>query len=393
MSLNATPNSSRVHIGFFGRANVGKSSLVNALLNQGVSIVSDTKGTTTDPVQKAMELLPIGPVLIIDTPGLDDEGELGSLRVQASYRVLETCDMAVLVVDGPHLQLEDKACLERIQEKKIPYVIAYNKCDTYTEDVDVSESSVVVSATQKENIETLRARIAQAYQGNEKERAIVSDLLQPQSLVVLVVPIDKAAPKGRLILPIQQTIRDLLDAGMFVMTCRDAELEALLQALPKQPDLVITDSQVFGFVNQVLPKEVPLTSFSILMARYKGLLQSALQAIEALDHIKDGDRILISEGCSHRRQCGDIGTQKIPHWIENYTKKKVEFVYSSGKEFPDDLRSFAFVVHCGGCMLHDREMRLRLSKAQSQGVGMTNYGVLIAAIHGILSRSIEPLNK
>ncbi len=391
MSLNSTPSGERIHIGFFGRRNAGKSSLVNAVLQQDLAIVSDTKGTTTDPVYKSMELLPLGPVLIIDTPGIDDEGDLGELRVKASYRALNKTDIAIIVLDGYEFREEDKKLLKRIKEKQIPYIIAYNKCDLYQNDSVLSEHEISVSAKEGIGILELRERIGQIYKMDEEERHIVSDIISPGDVALLVIPIDKAAPKGRLILPQQQTIRDILDHGSIPVMCRDSELADILSRLNFAPALVITDSQVFAKVSEILPKEIPLTSFSILMARYKGFLSQAVKGVEALNEMKDGDRILISEGCTHHRQCGDIGSEKIPKWISAYTNKNLSFEFSSGTEFPEDLSAYKLVVHCGACMLNAKEMRYRLRLAMEQKVPMTNYGTLIAEIHGILRRSISPI--
>lgn len=390
MSLNSTPTSDRVHIGIFGRRNAGKSSLINALTNQKLAIVSDIKGTTTDPVYKTMELLPIGPVVFIDTPGIDDEGELGMQRVKAGYRVLAKTDIALLVSDGRELCAEDKALLQRIKEKNIPYIIVYNKCEQYPDFTPTGENEIAVSAAEGINIKELRELIAKQYNCGEEKLRLVADIIKPGDFVGLVVPIDKAAPKGRLILPEQMAIRDILDAGAISVVMRESELEQTLAQLGRKPDLVVTDSQAFGIVSKIVPRDIPLTSFSILMARYKGILKQAVAGVRALDKLNDGDTVLISEGCTHHRQCGDIGTIKLPAWIKEYTKKELQFEFSSGTEFPEKLDKYSLIVHCGGCMLNEREVRYRLACAEEQGVAMTNYGILIAYVHGILERSVEP---
>ncbi len=391
MSLNNTPSAERIHIGIFGKRNAGKSSLINALTNQSLAIVSDVKGTTTDPVYKAMELLPLGPVMLIDTPGIDDEGELGELRIKKSYQVLNKTDIALLAVGGSTLSEEDSRLLERIKAKKIPYVIAYNKCDTYGDFKPSGENEIAVSAVSSININELRELIAKQLKADENEAHLIGDLISPNDFVVLVVPIDKAAPKGRLILPQQQTIRDILDSGAAAMVVRDSEFKDTLSQLGKKPSVVITDSQAFGKISAETPSDIKLTSFSILMARYKGVLEQAVKGVTAIDNLKDGDKILISEGCTHHRQCGDIGTVKLPAWIKKHCGCDVQFEHTSGTEFPDDLRGYKAVVHCGGCMLNEREMKYRLRCAEEQGVPMTNYGILIAHIHGILKRSVEIL--
>ncbi|MGN0586673.1 MAG: [FeFe] hydrogenase H-cluster maturation GTPase HydF [Oscillospiraceae bacterium] len=390
MSLNSTPTSDRVHIGIFGRRNAGKSSLINALTNQKLAIVSDIKGTTTDPVYKTMELLPLGPVVFIDTPGIDDEGELGAQRVKASYRVLAKTDIALLVAEGSKLSDDDKALLKRIKEKNIPYIIAYNKCEECPDFVPAGENEIAVSAAEGINIKELRELIAKQYNCGEEKLRLVADIIKAGDLVGLVVPIDKAAPKGRLILPQQMAIRDILDAGAISVVMRESELEQTLAQLGRKPDLVVTDSQAFGMVSKIVPRDIPLTSFSILMARYKGILKQAVSGVRALDKLNDGDTVLISEGCTHHRQCGDIGTVKLPAWIKDYTKKELQFEFSSGTEFPERLDKYSLIVHCGGCMLNEREVRYRLACAEEQGVPMTNYGILIAYVHGILKRSVEP---
>lgn len=404
MSMNSTPSAERVHIGIFGKRNAGKSSLINAMTGQNLSIVSPIEGTTTDPVQKAMELLPLGPVVMIDTPGIDDEGELGSLRVARSYQMLNKSDIALLVLDaGQGVTDEDRRLLERIKDKKIPCMIAVNQCDRVSaETVEVILTEVSEKTGQKEvldvsaatgyHIYELKNRLAALMKDDQEERRIVADLLVPGKLTVLVIPIDKAAPKGRLILPQQQTIRDILEAGGACVTVRNTELEALLNNLGDQVGLVITDSQAFAEVSAIVPENIPLTSFSILFARYKGELNPFLEGLRALETLQDGDCVLISEGCTHHRQCNDIGTVKIPTWIRNYTGKNLEFSFSSGGEFPVDLSPYRMIVHCGGCMLNAREMHYRIACAQDAGIPITNYGMLIARVTGILERSLEPLH-
>ena len=389
MSLNATPSGERVHIGFFGRRNAGKSSVVNAVTGQNLAIVSDVLGTTTDPVLKAMELLPLGPVVIIDTPGIDDEGELGTLRVRRSYQMLNKTDVAVLVVDSAvGLTDEDKKLLEKIRQKRIPYVIAYNKSDKQkTETAD--EHEISVSAATGEHIHELKELMARLAKPVVSDKRIVSFMLDQEDIVVLVVPIDGAAPKGRLILPQQQTIRDIIDAHAVCMVTQPEELPQTLNALAKKPKMVITDSQAFGIVNKMVPQDILLTSFSILFAHYKGNLRLAMQGAAALDTLTDGDTILMAEGCTHHRQCDDIGTVKIPRLIRRYTGKDVQFVWTSGTEFPDSLRPYKIVIHCGGCMLGEREMQYRLKCAEDEGIPITNYGIAIAHMNGILSRSTE----
>ena len=395
MGLNESVSADRVHIGFFGLRNAGKSSLVNAITNQELSLVSDVLGTTTDPVRKAMELLPIGPVVIIDTPGLDDEGMLGEARVKKARQVLNTVDIAVLVTDATReLTSLEAELLDLFKTKKIPYVIAHNKIDI-SENLSRSETDneIWVSAVSGANIERLKEKIGALQNNGGEERHIVSDLIKAGDTVLLVVPIDKAAPKGRLILPQQQTIRDILDCGAMALVCRDSELENMLKSLKEPPVLVITDSQVFGKVSKILPKEIPLTSFSILFARYKGNLWNAVKGAYRLDSLKDGDKILISEGCTHHRQCGDIGTVKLPKWLNEYTSKNFELEFTSGRDFPEDLTPYSLIIHCGGCMLTEREMQYRVRQAEDAGVPMTNYGMAIAHTHGILKRSLEPFEN
>ena len=398
MSLNATPSSERVHIGIFGKRNAGKSSLINAITGQNLAIVSEAKGTTTDPVYKAMELLPLGPVMIIDTPGIDDEGVLGSLRIQKAYQVLNKTDIALVIIDaavGP--SAEDLRLIKRINTKKIPLLIVINKCETINEDKKTAYQALLtngkllfVSAEQKLNIFELKEAIAQTVPADENKAQIVADLLSPSDFVVLVVPIDSAAPKGRLILPQQQTIRDILEADAAAIVVKENELTNTLQNLGKRPKLVITDSQVFKKVAAETPADILLTSFSILFARYKGNLQTAVQGVTALDSLEDGDKILIGEGCTHHRQCDDIGTVKLPRWIKEYTGKNPEFIFTSGTEFPLNLSPYKMIIHCGACMLNEREMQYRIKCAADQNIPFTNYGITIAYINGILKRTVEP---
>ena len=460
MGLNETPSGERVHIAFFGRRNAGKSSVMNAVTGQALSVVSEVKGTTTDPVSKAMELLPLGPVVMIDTPGIDDEGELGALRVKKSYEVLGKTDTAVLVIDGTEgAAAADLELLRKLEERRIPVIVVWNKTDLAAdgrkpgiggqqenvdepgkdsttgkenaaeperpeksgggqlpsskavpepEGTDKARRSqtenpqlpaelqaladvgrlIFVSAKTGAGISELKECLARAAKQEEPKRQLVGDLIQKNDLVILVIPIDKAAPKGRLILPQQQTIRDILERGAYALTVRDTELPALLAAGNLSPKLIITDSQVFGSVSKCVPPEILLTSFSILFARYKGDLETVVRGAAALSQIQDGDRILISEGCTHHRQCGDIGTVKLPGWIREFTGKEPEFHFTSGTEFPEDLCGYKLIVHCGACMLNEREMQTRLRRAAEQGVPMTNYGILIACMKGILKRSV-----
>ena len=398
MSLNATPSSERVHIGIFGKRNAGKSSLINAITGQNLAIVSEAKGTTTDPVYKAMELLPLGPVMIIDTPGIDDEGVLGSLRIQKAYQVLNKTDIALVIIDaavGP--SAEDLRLIKRINAKKIPLLIVINKCETINEDKKTAYQALLpngkllfVSAEQQLNIFELKEAIAQTVPADENKAQIVADLLSPSDFVVLVLPIDSAAPKGRLILPQQQTIRDILEADAAAIVVKENELTNTLQNLGKRPKLVITDSQVFKKVAAETPADILLTSFSILFARYKGNLQTAVQGVTALENLEDGDKILVGEGCTHHRQCDDIGTVKLPRWIKEYTGKNPEFIFTSGTEFPLDLSPYKMIIHCGACMLNEREMQYRIKCAADQNIPFTNYGITIAYINGILKRTVEP---
>ena len=391
MSLNATPSGERVHIAFFGRRNAGKSSLVNAFTGQDLAIVSDVKGTTTDPVSKAMELLPLGPVQIIDTPGLDDEGELGTLRVQRTKLVLRKTDLAILVADATApLGETEQALLDLCRARNIPWILVRSKADLLEAIPEAGTDTIYVSTKTGYHIHELKELAARLALGTENRRPLVSDLLQPGDTAVLVVPIDKAAPKGRLILPQQQVIRDALEAGASALVCRETELAAALQGLNAPPKLVVTDSQVFGKVAQIVPQSVPLTSFSILMARCKGDLALTVAGAAAVRNLKDGDRVLIAEGCTHHRQCEDIGTVKIPRWLAESTGKTLQYDFCSGVEFPEDLTPYALVVHCGGCTLNPKEMAARQRLAVDQAVPITNYGVLIAAVHGILPRTLQP---
>lgn len=393
MSLNAQVSAERVHIGFFGLRNAGKSSLVNRVTGQTLSIVSEVRGTTTDPVRKAMELLPVGPVVIIDTPGLDDEGALGEERVRRTRRVLDQTDIAVLVVDAAAgLSQADRELMQLFEGKRIPFVVAMNKADLVSVPESVPENTIYVSAQENENIYALKEKIAALARSAASPRELIADLVWSGDAVVLVTPIDSAAPKGRLILPQQQTIRALLDAGCVPVVTRETELSRTLSLLSEPPALVVTDSQAFGFVSKTVPESVRLTSFSILFARYKGDLRTAVLGAAALRRLKDGDTVLISEGCTHHRQCGDIGTEKLPRWVKSYTGRDVNFAFTSGGEFPDDLSPYALVIHCGACMLNEREMQSRLCRAAEQSVPITNYGIAIAQMHGILDRALQPFS-
>lgn len=420
MSLNQTPSGERVHIGFFGRRNAGKSSVVNAVAGQDLAVVSDVKGTTTDPVQKAMELLPMGPVVVIDTPGIDDEGTLGELRIKKTKQILNKTDVAVLVADGTvGATAVEQELLTLFQERGIPFVIAVNKADLQAESIaqrnqktpasqtesiaqrnvdsenfqnlwaPYEKNCIVVSARTGYQIEALKEKIAACAVLEKPERRIVGDLLSPSDLVVLVTPIDKAAPKGRLILPQQQTIRDILDSDAVSVVVKENTLKETLEQLKKPPALVITDSQVFAKVSEDTPREIPLTSFSILFARYKGDLQTVVQGAAAIENLRDGDKVLISEGCTHHRQCDDIGSVKLPRWLREYTGKQIQIELTSGTEFPEDVSDYQLIIHCGGCMLNEREMKYRMKCANEQRVPMTNYGIAIAYMQGILRRSVE----
>ena len=393
MGLNNTPSSERIHIGIFGKRNAGKSSLINAITGQNLAVVSDVAGTTTDPVSKAMELLPLGPVLFIDTPGLDDVGELGEMRVAKSYQAMNKTDIALLAVDSTNgFGNDELSVIKRLNEKNIPFIIVITKSDKANK-VDIpteyKEKTISVSSKTGENIYQLKELIAKLRPTGENPNRIVADLLQPNDFVVLVVPIDSAAPKGRLILPQQQTIRDILDSSAVSIVTRDTELEATLKNLGQSPKLVITDSQAFGKVSKIVPENIPLTSFSILFARYKGDLQTVVNGAKTLETLIDGDKILISEGCTHHRQCEDIGTVKLPKWIEEYTGKKFDFKFTSGTEFPVDLSPYKLIVHCGGCTLNEREMKYRLRCAVEQNIPITNYGILISYMQKILMRCIN----
>lgn len=410
MGLNSTPSANRVHIGFFGRRNAGKSSVVNAVTGQELAVVSDTKGTTTDPVYKSMELLPIGPVMIIDTPGFDDEGALGELRVRKTKQVLNKTDIAVLVVDATEGKKQcDEELIRIFKEKEIPYIIVNNKADLLSDEISEkvcqnnvseqrkAEQNALLSSGQEQYVSALTGAgiyelkecIGKLTPNEDMTLKIVGDLLHPGDFVVLVVPIDSAAPKGRLILPQQQTIRDVLEANAAAIVVKESELKQTLEQLGRSPAMVITDSQVFEQVSEEVSEEIPLTSFSILMARYKGYLETAVNGVAAIDHLKDGDKILISEGCTHHRQCDDIGTVKIPRWLKQHTGKELIIETSSGTDFPEDLTSYALVIHCGGCMLNEREVKYRMKCAEDQKVPFTNYGIAIAQMKGILKRSIE----
>ncbi|MBR5870987.1 MAG: [Clostridia bacterium] len=391
MSLNETTSGERLHIAFFGRRNAGKSSLVNALTGQHLSVVSDVAGTTTDPVKKAMELLPLGPVMIWDTAGFDDEGELGALRVEKTREVLAKTDIAVLVTNAAQSALypDEAAFLDDLKKRKTPYILVRNKIDQTDCTAVIEDGEVRASAVTGEGIDAIKERLCELAKDKKNDKKIVSDLLTKGDVVILVCPIDAAAPKGRLILPQQQTIRDIIDAGCSAFVCQDTELPGVLDSLKNPPKMVITDSQAFGRVSKMVPADIPLTSFSILFARYKGDLMAQVRGAAALSTIKDGDRVLISEGCTHRRQCGDIGTVKLPAWVTKLTGAKPEFTFTSGGEFPQDLSPYKMIIHCGACMLNETEMASRLARAAEQGVPICNYGVAIAHCNGILRRSLE----
>ena len=388
MSLNETPSGERIHIGFFGARNAGKSSLVNAVTGQELAVVSDIKGTTTDPVKKAMELLPLGPVVIIDTPGFDDEGELGTERVKRTREILKTCDIAVIVCNaGTGLTDTDRELFVLTEERKIPCLTVWNKTDL-SQKAPAPEGAVRVSTVTGEGIEELKERLARLKPAGN-ERRLVGDLVKRGDLCILVCPIDESAPKGRLILPQQQTIRDLMEAGAIPVVCRDTELEDVLKKPGIEPAMVITDSQAFKKVAAIVPESIPLTSFSILMARYKGFLETAVKGVSAVKHLKDGDRVLMAEGCNHHRQCNDIGTVKIPRWLANHTGKALSIETSSGNGFPEDLSPYSIVVHCGGCMLTENAVLARMEQAVESNVPFTNYGIAIAFMTGILERSLR----
>lgn len=394
MSLNEVVSSERVHIGFFGLRNAGKSSLVNAVTGQNLSLVSDVKGTTTDPVLKAMELLPLGPVVIIDTPGIDDEGELGLMRVEKAKQVLAKTNIAVLVASASApLSPAENDLIKLFKEKNTPYIIAKNKADLLLELPKESDNEIYVSATKNININELKEKIASLKKVTDSDKKILADIVKSGDTVILTIPIDEAAPKGRLILPQQQVLRELLEIGATALACKPTELEQTLDKLKSPPDLVITDSQVFGEVAKILPCDVSLTSFSILFARYKGDLKTVVSGAAAIKNLKDGDTVLISEGCTHHRQCNDIGTVKLPNLIKSFTKKQINFEFTSGTEFKNNLTKYALIVHCGGCMLNEKEMKHRISTAVSANIPITNYGIALALINGILKRSVEPFEE
>ena len=395
MSLNTAPSCERIHIGIFGKRNAGKSSLINAITSQDLAIVSSYKGTTTDPVFKAMELLPLGPVMIIDTPGIDDEGELGEQRIKKAYQILNKTDIAILVIDAiVGISAEDLKLLDLIQDKKVPVIIAFNKCDLLTDaELDNLHASVPhmpVSTANGENIYEFRKAIANLLP-EEKTTILLDDIVTPGDIVILVTPIDESAPKGRMILPQQQVLRNVIDNKGIAVVVQVEELADALQKLGCKPRLVVTDSQAFSTVAKIVPEDIPLTSFSILMARYKGSLLNSIKGVKALEEIKDGDKILVSEGCTHHRQCNDIGSVKLPNWIRGYTKAEPIFEFTSGTEFPLDLTSYKLIIHCGACMLNEREVIYRTRCAEVQDIPLTNYGIIIAYMNGILARSIAPL--
>lgn len=390
MGLNDTVSAERIHIGFFGMRNAGKSSLVNAVTGQNLSVVSDVKGTTTDPVKKAMELLPLGPVVILDTPGMDDDGELGQIRVEKARQTIIKTDLAVLVVDAALGVCEsDRELIRLFDKRKIPYLIAMNKADLIQERITLQKNELYVSAVTGEGVRELKELLGEYGKPLQNPKCLVRDLLSAGDIVVMVTPIDESAPKGRLILPQQMVLRDILDARAIAVVCQDTELSQTLESIGRSPRMVITDSQVFGDVSACVPADVPLTSFSILMARYKGDLKPLVQGFAALRRLQNGDKILISEGCTHHRQCKDIGTVKIPQWIKEFSGAKPDFHFTSGGDFPDDLSAYRVIVHCGGCMLNETEMKHRMERAETQGVPIVNYGIAIAGMHGILKRSLE----
>lgn len=392
--MNNTVNAEKLHIGFFGMRNAGKSSLVNCITNQNISIVSSVKGTTTDPVKKAMELLPLGPLVIVDTPGLDDEGELGELRIEKAKRVLSTINIAILVVDSVVGKTKlDEELIANFKEKNLPYIVVYNKCDLLEKRENLSDNEIYVSSVNKENIEELKEKIGEFAKDLENRKRIVGDLLETGDIVVLVIPIDESAPKGRLILPQQQTMRDILDSNCSFVACQETELEATLNALSKKPKLVITDSQVFEKVAKIVPENILLTSFSILFARYKGNLEELVKGAEALKNLSNNSKVLIAEGCTHHRQCNDIGTVKMPKWIEEFTGSKPQFTFTSGTEFPSDVSNFELIIHCGGCMVTEQEMKYRMETAKKAKIPMVNYGIAISTMHGILERSLKPFQN
>ena len=390
MSLNNTPTGERIYIGFFGCRNVGKSSVVNAVTNQDLSVVSSIKGTTTDPVKKAMELLPLGPVVIIDTPGIDDEGVLGEKRVEKTKNILRSCDIAILVtVADRDLNLIEKELISIFKNRDIPYIIVKNKMDLIKQNVLVKDNIIYTSAIELKGIEELKNTIGKLTKKEEKEIRFIADMIKPKDIVVLVTPIDSSAPKGRMIMPQQLAIRDIIDTNAISVVTKETELEDTLKSLKKKPSLVVTDSQVFEMVSEIVPKDIPLTSFSILMARYKGFLKTAIEGVRKINNLKDGDKILISEGCTHHRQCEDIGTVKIPNWLKKYTNLELKFDWSSGNSYPNNLEDYSLIIHCGGCMLNSKEMIYRMNEAKNKGVPFTNYGIVIAYMKKILERSIE----
>lgn len=392
--MNNTVNAEKLHIGFFGMRNSGKSSLVNAITNQNISIVSEVKGTTTDPVKKSMELLPLGPVVIVDTPGIDDEGELGELRVEKAKRVLSSINIAILVVDSAVGKTkQDEELIASFKEKRLPYIVVYNKCDLLGKRESLNDNEIYVSSIKRENLEELKEKIGSFAKDLENRKRIIGDLLEMGDIVVLVIPIDESAPKGRLILPQQQTMRDILDSNCSFIACQETELETTLKALSKKPKLVVTDSQVFEKVAKIVPKDILLTSFSILFARYKGNLEDLVKGAKVLSNLSDNSKVLIAEGCTHHRQCNDIGTVKFPKWIEEFTGSKPQFTFTSGTEFPNDLGNFDLIIHCGSCMVTEAEMKYRLEEAKKAKVPMVNYGVAISTMHGILERSLKPFEE
>ena len=391
MGLNDRVSAERIHIGFFGLRNAGKSSVVNAVTGQKLALVSEVKGTTTDPVQKAMELLPLGPVVIIDTPGIDDEGKLGEMRVMRAKQVLSKTDIAILTVDAARgMQDADRELCDLFSSRKIPYIVVFNKSDLLAEIPAAAENEIYVSAEHGTNIYELKEKIGALAGKLENKKSLIGDLIEPNDIVVLVTPIDESAPKGRMILPQQQMIRDVLDHGAINVVVKETELEKALSSLSQKPKMVITDSQAFGKVSKTVPEDILLTSFSILFARYKGELREVVRGAAYLNRLKDGDTVLISEGCTHHRQCNDIGTVKLPGWISGYTGKNLNFEFTSGGEFPDDLSKYALIVHCGACMLNEREMKSRIERAVDAKIPITNYGTAIAQLHGILKRSLSP---
>lgn len=394
MGLNDTVTSERKHIAFFGVRNAGKSSIVNEFTGQEMAIVSDVKGTTTDPVKKTMELLPLGPVVIIDTPGIDDDGKVGDLRVRSAKRVLEYADIAIIVIDAlKGISNYESELIRSIKSKNIPYIIAYNKSELLDKIPSAAENEIYVSAKEKINIKELREMAAHIIKSEKGQRPLVSDIISADDTVVLVVPVDSAAPKGRLILPQQQTIRDIIEHGACAVVTRETELESTLSKLSEKPGLVITDSQVFKKVASVVPEDIRITSFSILFARYKGNLKELVQGARMLDRLKDDDKVLISEACTHHRQCEDIGTVKLPALIRKYTGKNIKFEFTSGMGFAENLSEYTLVIHCGGCMITGREMKYRMEQAEKQGVPITNYGIAIAKMNGIAERCLMPFQN